>query len=123
MNKNTSFNNLIDLCIEFDENPETQGGAQKMFVEFLISYFFKIEIDLSKKFGMYFENFKAPDFLKDKPNFIDVNTSELEKYIEADIISETFSGKIKYHTSKSNVVGCSSWIRYVLDYRRGAVNR
>ncbi len=94
MAKNESFNNLIDICIQMDENPEYTGNVQEIFKKILTDYFFKQETFENKKMENFLKNFPAPGFLKNHSSLLDIDIEELGRFVESESLKDSLTGKI-----------------------------
>ncbi len=92
--KGESYNNLIDICIEFELDPNLGGNSGDMFKKLLADYFFKNECAVSKQMEQFFENFEAPDFLNEMNNLLDIEISKLAEYVNGETINDSLAGKI-----------------------------
>ncbi len=94
MARKETFHNLIDICIQMEENPDLAGDAKEMFRYLLTEYFFKSDAYDSKKVAHLLENMKLPDFLGEHRSLIEVDMERLRGYIEGDTINDSLGGKI-----------------------------
>lgn len=94
MTRKESYNNLIDVCIAFYENPELVGNTSEMFRKLLTEYFFKAEVQLSKGMEGFFKNFSIPVFIKSASALIDLPLEELEVYVSGSTINDSLAGSI-----------------------------
>jgi len=94
MAKKETFNNLIDICIQMEENPDLAGNASEMFRHLLSDYFFKGDVYDSKRIAFLIDNMKLPDFLGEHRSLIEVDMEKLAAFIERDTINDSLSGRI-----------------------------
>jgi hypothetical protein len=89
-----SFNNLIDQCIDYEVNPEYTGQPGEIFRKLLMEYFFRKEVDESKRMENLFDRFEIPDFINNLQSMLDINMSELTSYINGETLNDSLCGKI-----------------------------
>lgn len=94
MAKDESFHNLIDLCIQLDEDTILTGNTTEMFRKLLTDYFFRQETEESKKMENFFRGFPIPEFVKNHPSLIDIDVEELNAYIEGSSLKDSLTGRI-----------------------------
>jgi hypothetical protein len=94
MAKEESYNNLIDLCIVMEENPDLAGNAPAMFGALMSGYFFRKECEDSKNFGLFIGDFDPPPFLQEKTSLFDIDTADLERFVNGQTINESLAGRI-----------------------------
>jgi len=94
MAQKESFNNLIDICLNMEEDPEFSGNVQEMFKNLLVNYFFKAEIFESKSMELYFKNYSVPDFLENKDSLFSIDLTELNTALEGETVNSSLAGKI-----------------------------
>jgi len=92
--KTEKYNNLIDLCLQLEQDPDCAGDAGKMFVKLLSIYFYKKESLASRNLELFLRDFPAPPFLKGKMTMYDIDIEELKGYIESDSLNDSLSGRI-----------------------------
>ncbi len=94
--KNRSYNNLIDFCINCEENPEMAGKPREIFRVLLSECFFSEEASQSKSFQRILEGVELPSFLDEKPSILKVDVDELEQWINGDILADSLCGKLMF---------------------------
>jgi hypothetical protein len=94
MARKETYNNLIDICIQMEENPDLAGNAREMFRHLLSEYFFKSDVYDSKKVAFLIENMSLPDFLGEHRSLIEVDMDRLRAFIDGDTINDSLSGRI-----------------------------
>lgn len=92
--KKESYNNLIDLYISLEENPELTGNSAELFRRILSDYFFENETKESKHFEVYFHDFDLPGFITEKNNLFEIPINELKTYIEGSMVNDSLAGTI-----------------------------
>jgi hypothetical protein len=94
MAKNESFHNLIDICIQLEEDPQFTGNTAEIFRKILSDYFFKQETFENKKMENFFKAFPMPDFLKNHSSLLEIDIEDLRAYVESENLKDSISGKI-----------------------------
>ncbi|RPI94633.1 MAG: hypothetical protein EHM32_06560 [Spirochaetales bacterium] len=94
MARKETFNNLIDICIQMEENPDLAGNAKEMFRQLLAEYFFRSDVYDSKKIAYLIENMALPDFLGECRSLIEIDMDRLRAFIEGDSINDSLGGRI-----------------------------
>jgi hypothetical protein len=97
--KKETYNNLIDLYISLEENPELAGDTSELFRRILCDYFFEKETSESKHFEVYFHDFKLPHFISSANNLFEVPFNELRSYIEGSMVNDSLAGTIMLSSS------------------------
>ena len=92
--KAETYNNLIDICIEYEEDPELEGDAQKMFNRLLSGYFFRYEVSESKAMEFFLSDFSPPPFLEGAGTLYNIDVDELRLYVQGGMINESLAGSI-----------------------------
>ena len=92
--KQETYNNLIDLCIDMEEDDDLSGNAPAMFTYLLTSYFFKKESVQSKNFSNFINEAGYPPTLEGKASLFDIDVQELETFVNGSTINDSFAGKI-----------------------------
>jgi len=92
--KAETYFNLIDVCIALEEDNAVAGNAPAMFKKLLTDYFFKREIEESKKMEIFFNNYKNPAFLEGKTSLYSIDLEEFKNFIEGESVSESLCGNI-----------------------------
>ncbi len=92
--KSERYNNLIDVCIALEEEPEGTLVPVEMFKRLLRDYFYRKEIENSRNLEQLIEKIPLPGFLESMNSIFDIDVDELRSYIESDMINNSISGKI-----------------------------
>jgi len=92
--KKETFNNLIDICINFENDPGFSGNANEMFRNLLRDYFFREEYNAAKKIEFFLNDLEMPSVLENIQSLYTVNPEDLITYIEGDVINNSLSGRI-----------------------------
>ncbi|MCP4134188.1 MAG: hypothetical protein GY754_24660 [bacterium] len=90
--KGESFNNLIDVCICFEENPELAGHSNEMFKQLLTDYFFKESSRENKRLEMFFDDLSLPPFIEGKSSLFDIDTNELATFVNGQGVNDSLAG-------------------------------
>ncbi|HSV96182.1 MAG TPA: hypothetical protein VLM75_04515 [Spirochaetota bacterium] len=94
MARKETFHNLIDICIQMEENPDLAGDARAMFRKLLEEYFFKSDVYDSKRVAFLIENMTLPDFLGEHRSLIEIQMDRFREFIEGDTINDSLAGRI-----------------------------
>jgi len=89
-----TFNNLIDIVISFDEDPDIAGSAATMLKMILIDYFFHTLTDESKNLQQVIKNLKLEGPVTEKPSLLEVTTPDLQPLLDGESINDSLCGKI-----------------------------
>jgi hypothetical protein len=89
-----TFNNLIDIVINYDEDPDVAGSADTMLKKILVDYFFHTYTDESKNLQQAIKNLKVEGPLTEKSSLLEVTTSDLQSLLEGESINDTLCGRI-----------------------------
>ncbi len=92
--KNKSYNNLIDLCIEYELDPDYVGNAYEIFKKLLSEYFFMKESQMSKGMEQVFNEVEAPSFLKSINSMYKIDIEILSDSINGESINQSLCGRI-----------------------------
>lgn len=98
MEKRRSFLNLIDVCIELDENADVTGNCQAIFRKILTDYFFGDETSDSRKMDLLFKDLELPDFLSESTSLIHADMGKLVAFIGGESIKTSLAGKVYLST-------------------------
>ncbi len=91
-----NYNNLIDVCITLQEEPQLQGDMGAVFVRLLTDYFFNREIEDSKNLELFFKNFKVPEFIRVSGSMLKIKILDMKSYIDGKMINDSLSGTIMF---------------------------
>lgn len=89
-----TFNNLIDIAISMDEDPETAGSADTILKHVLSDYFFYKYTSESKTLLNVIKNMNLPDSISGKSSLLEVSAGDIQELMNGDSINDTLSGKI-----------------------------
>jgi len=92
--KGETYNNLIDHCIELEEDPEISGNPQLLFKRLLVDYFFKEDASESKGLEIFFNELEAPVFLADLNSILQVDLEQLSAFVEGEMVNDSLAGTI-----------------------------
>lgn len=92
--KTRSYNNLIDCCLRFDEDPELAGDVGGQFVRLVTDYFFGEEKIASRGFELFLENTAPPPFVMSLKSMFDIDMAALEAYVRGGSLNDSMAGKI-----------------------------
>ncbi len=96
--KQPTYNNLIDVCISLEEDPQLSGKTSDMFKALLSGYFFKYEAGESKNFAALLANMEIPDFIANAKTIFDIDRESLSSYVMGGTINESLAGKLMLST-------------------------
>lgn len=99
--KQQTYNNLIDVCISMEqdpEHPELAGNAPAMFKAILSGYFFKNETAQSKNFAAFIANMEPPAFLAGSKSLFNIDIEGLSNFVQGNTINDSLAGKIMLST-------------------------
>ncbi len=89
-----TFNNLIDIAISMDEDPEISGSADTMLKHVLSDYFFYTYTSESKSLLNVIKNMNLTDSISGKASLLEVSTDDIQELINGESINDTVCGKI-----------------------------
>ncbi len=92
--KGESYNNLIDVCITMEEDPEGSQAPRDMFRNLLLHYFYRKEVESSRNIEQLIEKLQLPDSLDSMSSIYEIDIDGLRNYIESDMINNSLSGNI-----------------------------
>lgn len=92
--KGTSYNNLIDVCIRFEEDPELSGKVKDQFERIISDYFFQDEKNASKSIELFLSNLKSPSFVDSATSIFDINEKDLKSYIDGSSFNDSLAGRL-----------------------------
>lgn len=88
------FPDLIDHCIEAEENSGQAGNATELFRLALTGFFFREETDASKAFASFLEKFELPPFLGKFHSLFELDVEELRAYVDNETINGSLCGRL-----------------------------
>ena len=91
---NETFNNLIDVCLQFEEDKALAGKADEMFKKLLLEYFFKKESRAGKNLEALIAETPVPDFIKTQKSLLDIDAEQLDSYVNGESPNSSLSGRI-----------------------------
>lgn len=95
MKKNDeSYYNLIDVCLQFDEDINLTGNLVEIFRRILAEYFFKQEVFESKRMENYFKRFELPSLFVGAASLMEIDVERIKEYIEGQSLSNSLAGTI-----------------------------
>lgn len=89
-----TFNNLIDIVISFDEDPDIAGSAATMLKMILINYFFHTFTDESKNLQQVIKNLKLEGPVTEKSSLLEITTPDLQPLLAGESINDSLCGRI-----------------------------
>lgn len=92
--KTSSYNNLIDVCIRFEEDPELSGNVKEQFGRVITDYFFEDEKNSAKSIELLLNNIPPPSFLDSAESIFNIKEEDLKSYIEGSSFNDSLAGKI-----------------------------
>ena len=92
--KNETYNNLIDICIEYELHPDFGGKMDLIFRKIISDYFFKDESHESKSMEQFFDGLETPPFLGSVKRMYNIDMDQLAGYVNGETINTSLSGKI-----------------------------
>jgi hypothetical protein len=92
--KKESFNNLIDVCIALEEDPEVKGSSGAMFNRILADCFFRDEVRDSRSLENFIETLDPPPFPDTMSSLCDIDIEMLRQFVEGEMINNSLCGRI-----------------------------
>jgi len=89
-----TFNNLIDIVISLDEDPDIAGSADTMLKMILNDYFFHSFTVESKNLQQVIKNLKLEGPVTEKSSLLEVTTSDLQPLLDGESINDSLCGRI-----------------------------
>ena len=93
-NKLDTFNNLIDICIAYEDNEGKSKNAVEVFRYLLEEYFFSKEIAETKAVEKVINNVEVPLSISSAPSILEVDLDKLREELKAEPFTDTICGKI-----------------------------
>ena len=95
MKKNDeSYYNLIDVCLQFDEDIHLTGNPVEIFRRILAEYFFKQEVYESKRMENYFKRFELPSLFQGASSLMEIDVERIKEFIEGQSLSHSLAGTV-----------------------------
>jgi len=88
------FNNLIDVCLQVEDDPAVTGKVKDQFIWIIREYFFQEEKSAGKNIELVINNLPPPQFLSPGTRIFDINLDDLKKYVMGNTFNDSLAGKI-----------------------------
>jgi len=92
--KPDTFNNLIDICIAYEEDPKKSGNTVEIFKSLLREYFFRKEMAETKVVQKIIDHVKLPDSVLRASSIFEIDLDKLNEELITNTLTETLCGKI-----------------------------
>jgi len=89
-----SYNNLIDVCIDLEIDPDFAGKPGEMFRHLLARYFFSYETEQSRSMDTFFNDLDIPEFISGLDSLFNIDMEKLQEYMSGTMTNDSLSGKI-----------------------------
>jgi len=93
-NKSDTFNNLIDICIAYEDNIGKSKDSVKSFKYLLEEYFFSKEIDETRAVEKIIDNVQVPIAISNAPSVLEADLDKLREELTSNLVTDTLCGKI-----------------------------
>lgn len=93
-NIETTFLNLLDQIIEFEENSELKNNCELQFKELLKKFYFVEEAQNSKSLTLFLGNLELPEQISKAKNLISIDITVLNEVLNGTTTNDSFCGKI-----------------------------
>ena len=88
------FNNLIDICIDYEDDPRKSDDTVDIFRYLLREYFFRKEITETKAVQKIVDNVQIPLAISSSSSILKVDLNKLREELTMDAIIDTLCGRI-----------------------------
>lgn len=88
-----TYRNLLDFSIMIDQNSSIAGNPDEIFRSLMTDFFF-VKAGKEKTMMNFFKNYETPEFMKKITNLREINIEDLESFLDAETINDTFAGTV-----------------------------
>ena len=92
--KPDTFNNLIDICIDYENDLQKSRDATEIFKYLLHEYFFRKVTAETKALQKTIDNVKVPVAISNASSIVKIDLDKLREELTTGVITDTLCGKI-----------------------------
>lgn len=94
MSGNGILNNLIDVAIEYENDPSMKGHGDLMFLKLLREHVFTDDNGQPRVMDNLVEEIIPPDFIKNAPSLMEIDREKLESFVNGETLTDSLAGRI-----------------------------
>lgn len=91
-----SYNNLLDIIIEQEKQPQYMGNPSELFRYLVMNCFFKIEAEENRQFHTFLERFDIPFGFSTVKSLLEMDVELIRTIINGESIDKSFAARIMF---------------------------